>query len=197
MEHAAPEPVILASTSRYRAELLSRLGVQFEQVAPDCDETPKPGESPSQLVERLAADKAASIASNRSSGLIIGSDQVADHNGTILGKPGTPENATRQLSDMSGDLVVFRTGYCVIQASTGQKISGRSDVEAKFRILSSEEVARYLQQDKPFDCAGSFRSESLGISLLESMLSDDPSTIIGLPLIKIAQALRDFGTELP
>jgi len=201
VNEATPEPrqipVILASTSKYRAELLGRLAIDFQQVAPECDESPLAGETPGQLVERLSAIKAESIAGKHSQGIVIGSDQVADHNGRILGKPGTPENAAKQLADMSGSVVVFRTGYCLVNAATGQQISGRSDVEARFRNLAEDEIKRYLEHDKPYDCAGAFRSEALGISLLESMHADDPTTIIGLPLIRIAMGLREFGIAVP
>lgn len=194
-------PLILASTSRYRGELLTRLGVRFEQVAPDCDETPLADETPEALVARLSIDKAASVASQYPDAVIIGSDQVADLNGTILGKPHSAENALRQLQRMSGQTVVFRTGYCVMSTtstqSTTDQLSGLSNTEASFRSLTIDEIQRYIEHDQPLDCAGAFRSEALGTSLLDSMQSDDPSSIVGLPLIRIASALRSFGIHVP
>ncbi len=190
-------PLVLASTSPYRAELLGRLGVSFEQVAPECDETPLPEESPSDLVSRLSLDKAASLAARYPDAVIIGSDQVADLNGDILGKPHTAENAVNQLQKMSDRTVVFRTGYCVMCPSSGQQFSGISDTKASFRPLTLDEVQRYVERDKPLDCAGAFRSEALGIGLLQSMQSDDPASIVGLPLIRIAEALRQFGISVP
>lgn len=190
-------PLILASTSRYRAELLARLGVKFEQVAPDCDETPLPDETPADLVTRLSVDKAASVAARYPDAVIIGSDQVADLNGSILGKPQSADKAEQQLLRMSGHTVFFRTGYCVLSTAANERLSGISTTEAHFRSLTVDEIQRYIQRDKPLDCAGAFRSEALGISLLQSMQSDDPASIVGLPLIRIAEALRQFGLCVP
>lgn len=190
-------PLILASTSRYRAELLARLGVTFEQVAPDCDETPLPDESPAELVARLSVAKAASVAAHYPDAVIIGSDQVADLNGSVLGKPHTANKAQQQLVRMSDQTVVFRTGYCVMSTAANKQLSGISNTEAHFRSLTVDEIQRYIEHDNPLDCAGAFRSEALGISLLQSMQSDDPVSIIGLPLIRVADALRQFGLSVP
>ena len=189
--------LILASTSAYRAELLARLQLPFDQVAPDCDETPLANETPSALVERLSVAKAASVAARHPEAVIIGSDQVADSNGTILGKPHTPERAKQQLRQMSGQMVVFRTGYSIQDGATGAQHNGISVTAVNFRPLTDDEIERYIEADKPLDCAGSFRSEALGISLLASMQNDDPSSIIGLPLIRVAEALRRCGITAP
>lgn len=193
----AARQLILASTSPYRAELLGRLGLAFDQVAPDCDETPLPGETPAELVARLAIAKAASVASQYPQAIIIGSDQVADLNGTILGKPHTPDKALQQLQQMSARTVVFRTGYSVLDATSNQQFSGTALTEVDFRELGKEEIERYIKADQPLDCAGAFRSEALGISLLQNMQADDPTSLIGLPLIRVAKALREFGLTVP
>ena len=196
---ATQRPLILASTSRYRAELLSRLHLEFTQLAPDCDETPLVGESPAELVVRLAEAKARSLLGQPSSSdaVIIGSDQVADLDGEILGKPGDTANATRQLTQMSAQSVVFRTGLCVLDGATGASNTEIVNVTAVFRKLDLAEIERYLSAEKPFDCAASFRSEGLGIALLESLQSDDPSAVIGLPLLRLAVLLRDHRFLLP
>ncbi len=194
---AANRQLILASTSPYRAELLGRLGLPFKQVAPDCDETPRPGETPAQLVERLAVAKAGSVAQQFPDAVIIGSDQVADLDGAILGKPHTVDKALQQLQQMGGKTVVFRTGYSLIDARSDRQFNGTAITEVCFRVLERAEIERYISADKPLDCAGAFRSESLGISLLQSMQADDPTSLIGLPLIRVAQALREFGLTVP
>lgn len=193
----AARQLILASTSPYRAELLGRLGLTFEQVAPDCDETPLPDETPADLVARLAIAKATSVARQYPGAVIIGSDQVADLNGSILGKPHTPDKALAQLQRMSGKTVIFRTGYSVMDASGDQQFNGTALTEVCFRELNTAEIERYIAVDEPLDCAGAFRSEALGISLLQSMQADDPTSLIGLPLIRIAEALREFGMTVP
>ncbi len=196
--------LILASTSPYRRELLARLGLPFEQMAPECDESPEPGETPARLVERLAQIKARSILSRlaaESTGstvtLVIGSDQVADCSGRILGKPKSVENAELQLAAMSGRTVVFRTAMCVVSTGDQPASVDSVNVTARFRELSTDEIKRYVAHDQPLDCAGAFRSEARGIALLESLSGDDPNALIGLPLIRLAARLREHGVALP
>lgn len=192
--------LILASQSRYRAELLQRLGLIFTSIPSNCDETPLNGEPPASLVTRLAQLKAQTIADSSvdtANALIIGSDQVADLNGTVLGKPGTVARAHEQLASLSGQTVIFRTGLCVLDADTGQHVNDRVDVEVKFRHLDPAEIERYIEQDQPLDCAGSFKSESLGISLLTSFNTEDPTALVGLPLIRLCKHLRQWGLPLP
>jgi len=199
--------LILASTSRYRAELLGRLRLDFEQLSPDCDETPLPAESPDALVRRLSRIKAMSILDQLADGsasepiVVIGSDQVADCNGQVLGKPHTGERAVEQLSLMSGQDVVFRTGLCIATAPANSAQAAMTvdvvNVTARFRKLGGDEIKRYVDVEKPLDCAGSFRSEALGISLLSALEGDDPNALIGLPLIRLASRLRDLGMQVP
>lgn len=192
--------LILASQSRYRAELLARLRHPFETVASHCHETALDGELPAELVTRLALLKAQTVAEtgiNTAKTLIIGSDQVADLGGDILGKPGTVERAVEQLAAMSGQRVIFRTGLCVLEADSGRYELDRVDVEVIFRQLSRDEIQRYVDQDQPLDCAGSFKSESLGISLLTALNTDDPTALVGLPLIRLSEILRQWGLPLP
>ena len=191
------DELLLASTSPYRAQLLARLGVPFESSPPDCDESPLPGETPAALVRRLSRQKAESLAPTASQRFIIGSDQVADLDGQALGKPGTAARAREQLSACSGRTVVFRTGLCLLDtAIAGQQIDV-VDVHVRFRTLSAGDIARYVAIDAPLDCAGSIRSEGLGISLFDAMLSDDPTALVGLPLIRLCQMLRSAGVEIP
>lgn len=197
--------LILASTSRYRGELLKRLDVPFEQIPPVCDETPEPDEPPARLVQRLAQMKAHSVleqlrksASGASvSTVIIGSDQVADCDGEILGKPVSADTAERQLKTMSGKTVIFRTAMCVTGTDGPPESIESINVTARFRELTAAEISRYVEHDKPLDCAGSFRSEGQGISLLESLAGDDPNALIGLPLIRLAARLRERGIAVP
>jgi len=195
--------LILASTSRYRAELLGRLRLNFEQLSPDCDESPLPAESPEALVRRLSETKARSVLDQISaqsatqSVVVIGSDQVADCNGEVLGKPHTPERAKEQLSLMSGQSVVFRTGLCVATSARSVTSVDVVNVTARFRKLGSDEIERYVSAEKPLDCAGSFRSEALGITLLSALEGDDPNALIGLPLIRLAERLRGLGMQVP
>jgi septum formation protein len=190
-------PLILASTSPYRAELLQKLRVPFSQQAPDCDETPQPNESAAALVERLAIGKAQSLATAHSQAIVIGSDQVADLNGQILGKPGDHETAVMQLQALSGQTLVFYTGLAVVRHADARSETVVVPTRVAFRPLSDEKIERYLRADEPYNCAGSFKSESLGAALVESMSSDDPSALIGLPLIKLSIALEKLGVELP
>lgn len=191
------EPLILASTSRYRAQLLARLGHAFEQLAPDCDETPLIGERPVELVQRLAIGKAQSIASSRPEAVVIGSDQVADLDGAIIGKPRNHAGAFAQLKSISGRRVVFQTGLCMTRASDRQLHACVIATEVVFRQLDDAAIERYLLADKPYDCACSFRSESLGSAIVESMSSEDPCALVGLPLIRVANWLSRFGIAMP
>ena len=186
-------PLILASTSRYRQELLARLRLPFEAVAPDVDETPLPGEAPAALAERLALGKARAVATLHPDAVVIGSDQVADLDGAAIGKPGTHEAAAAQLRRMSGREVVFQTAVAVV--SRGLAAIERAEVRVRFRDLSESAIQAYLRADEPYDCAGSAKVESLGIALLEAVESDDPTALIGLPLIRTCALLRRAGLE--
>lgn len=189
--------LILASTSPYRRELLARLQLPFEAVAPETDETPLPGESPAATAERLSEAKARAVAGRFPDALIIGSDQVAFQGDSRFGKPGTRKNATAQLRSMSGKTVVFHTGLCLLNAATGRAHIRGIPTEVRFRELSDEEIARYLDKEDALNCAGSARSEGLGIALLEHMRGDDPNALVGLPLIALADMLRAEGLQLP
>lgn len=191
MEPAVPR-LILASSSQYRRELLSRLGLPFETGRPDVDETPRHGESPAMLAVRLARAKAAALASPE--GWAIGSDQVAELDGAPLGKPGNFAAARGQLSAMSGRQVRFHTAVCLAGPNGGEAVDL---TEVRFRKLDADEIERYLQAESPLDCAGSFKCEGLGISLFEAIDSKDPTALIGLPLIALARLLRDAGFQVP
>ena len=194
---AADRPLILGSTSRYRRELLSRLGLPFEVAAPQVDETPGPGEAPRALALRLALAKAREVAARHPQALVIGSDQVADLAGEPLGKPGTHERAVAQLRRMSGQTVVFQTALAVVCQAAGFEQSDLAAVEVRFRDLDDGEIERYLRAEQPYDCAGSAKSEGLGIALLDAIDSDDPTALIGLPLIRTCRMLRAAGLVLP
>jgi septum formation protein len=185
----------LASTSRYRRELLSRLGMQFRAIAPNVDESARPGEMPAVLATRLAAAKAHEVAVRTPGAVIIGSDQVADLGGTVLGKPGTIENARAQLSACSGRDVVFHTAICVVdvRVDSAPTRSAIDTTKVRFRQLGAQEIARYIEREQPLDCAGSFKAESLGITLFERIESSDPTGLIGLPLIALCRLLREAG----
>jgi septum formation protein len=189
-------PIILASTSRYRRELLSRLGIAFEVAAPGVDETPIVGEAPRDTALRLAAAKARAVAAGRAEGLVIGSDQVAECDGAPVGKPGTHERAVAQLERLSGRTVVFHTGVALVNAATGRTQVAMVDVASTYRPLSIGEIEHYLRRETPYDCAGSVRSEGLGIALFERIASDDPSALVGLPLITVARMLREEGVDV-
>ena len=189
--------LVLASTSRFRRELLARLGLPFAAVAPVCDETPLPGEHAAATARRLASVKARSLAHAHPDALIIGSDQVADLGGHPLGKPGTHERATAQLRQMRGQTVIFQTAVAVVCEATGFEQVDLAPVEVRFRALSDDEIERYLRAEEPYDCAGSAKSEGLGIALLDAILSDDPTALIGLPLIRTCRMLRAAGLTLP
>ena len=188
--------LVLGSTSRYRRELLERLCIPFEVCSPDVDETPLPGEAPPVLAQRLAMAKAKAVANKFPHAVVIGSDQVADLNGQSLGKPGTHDKAVTQLRQMRGQTVVFQTAVAVVCQSSGFVQSSLAAVRVKFRNLTDDEIENYLQLEKPYDCAGSAKSEGLGIALLDSIDSDDPTALIGLPLIRTCQMIRAAGIAL-
>ena len=189
-------PLILASTSRYRRELLTRLGLEFHCVSPQVDESPLARESPSALAERLALAKASAVAHQHPAAVVIGSDQVAELDGEGLGKPHTHERAQAQLSVCSGRAVTFHTAVCVI-APGRPPLAFRDETRVHFRTLDADEIERYLRREQPYDCAGSFKSEGLGATLFESIENRDPTALIGLPLIALARALRSCGYLLP
>ncbi|MBX2837582.1 MAG: Maf family nucleotide pyrophosphatase [Gammaproteobacteria bacterium] len=191
------QPIILASSSRYRAELLCRLGLEFDTLAPELDETQRPEESAKSLVMRLAAEKAAKVAHLHPHAIVIGSDQVAISNGETLGKPGTAERAAQQLADASGGTVTFYTAVSVVQLAADKESHFIDQTTVYFRTLSTAEIERYIAADQPLDCAGSFKVESLGASLFEKMECADPTALVGLPLIQLSHALRKFGVQLP
>ncbi|THT98776.1 septum formation inhibitor Maf [Lampropedia puyangensis] len=193
----SPRPLILGSTSRYRRELLSRLGLPFESQAPDVDETPQPGETPQPLAKRLALAKAREVAQRFPDAIVIGSDQVADLNGQPLGKPLTHERAIAQLTQMSGQTVVFHTAVAVVCQASGFETLEVAEIRTHFRALTLAEIERYLLAEQPYDCAGSAKSEGLGISLLDSIVNDDPTALIGLPLIRTCHMLRQAGLQIP
>lgn len=189
--------IILASTSPYRRQLLARLRLAFAVQAPDCDETARPDEPASELVVRLARDKAQAVAAAAPDALVIGSDQVATVDEQILTKPGGPARAREQLRACSGRTVVFHTGLCIIDTRTGDAAVERAVYEIVFRHLDAAEIERYLEAEQPYDCAGSIRSEGYAVTLFERMSGDDPSALIGLPLIPLARMLRARGVALP
>ena len=188
--------VVLASTSPYRRELLERLRIPFIPMAPECDETPHPGEPPIDLSRRLARDKAVSLSDQFAEALIIGSDQVAELDGQPLGKPGTHEKAVIQLEQASGKAVGFHTAACVVDTRTMAIYEYVDRTEVHFRQLNEEEIESYLSAEQPYDCAGSFKSEGLGIALFRGIQNQDPSAIMGLPLIWLSQALMGCGVDL-
>ena len=188
--------LILGSTSRYRKELLSRLQIPFETAAPDVDETPHSNESPKDLALRLALAKARAVALKYPEAVVIGSDQVADLEGTPLGKPGNHANAILQLQRMRGKTVIFQTALSVVCIATGFERTDLAEVKVKFRDLSDAEIETYLRAEEPYDCAGSAKSEGLGIALLDAIDNDDPTALIGLPLIRTCQMLREAGVKL-
>jgi septum formation protein len=188
--------LVLGSTSRYRRELLSRLKVPFEVCAPDVDETPLPSEQPAALAQRLALAKAQAVAQKYPQAVVIGSDQVADLQGQPLGKPGTHERAALQLRMMRGQTVIFQTALAVVCLESGFVQQDIAAVRVLFRDLSDQEIENYLCIEQPYDCAGSAKSEGLGIALLERIDNDDPTALIGLPLIRTARMIRAAGVSL-
>jgi septum formation protein len=190
-------PLVLASTSAYRRELLQRLRVQFEVLSPGVDEASHPGESPEQVARRLSLEKARAVALRRPEALVIGSDQTATLDGVgIIGKPGTHERAVAQLRAASGRTLVFHTGLCLWRPDA-EPLVDCIDTRVRFRSLADDEIERYLWAETPYDCAGSAKSEGLGAALLEAQEGPDPSALVGLPLIRLAQMLRTAGLRLP
>lgn len=189
-------PLVLGSTSRYRRELLERLRIPFAVSAPDVDETPQPGEAPQALARRLALAKARAVAALHPEAVVIGSDQVADLAGQPLGKPGEHARAVQQLRQMRGQTVIFQTALAVVCLDSGFEQVDLAEVRVVFRDLSDDEIEAYLLAEQPYDCAGSAKSEGLGIALLESIDNDDPTALIGLPLIRTARLLRQAGVKL-
>ncbi len=189
-------PLILASTSRYRRELLERLGLPFNIARPEVDETPLPGETAPALARRLAWAKAAAITVQHPEALIIGSDQVAALGNQSLGKPGTRENALALLAAMSGREVVFHTAVCLLRGS-GAMLEVTDVTRVHFRELATAEIERYVDAERPLDCAGSFKSEGLGISLFKAIETSDPTALVGLPLIALSKMLRQAGFNVP
>lgn len=204
MPDQTPFPtLVLGSTSRYRRELLERLGLPFEVRAPEVDETPRPDETPLQLAVRLADAKAAAVAATYAAAgtpaqdvLVIGSDQVADLAGQPLGKPGTHERARAQLRAMSGCTVLFHTAVAIARPAAGRIWQAVDTVRVHMRSLSDHEIDTYLRLEQPYDCAGSAKVEGLGITLIERIESDDPTALIGLPLITVTRLLREAGLDV-
>ena len=185
--------LVLASTSPFRRSILEKLGVAFDCHAPEVDETPLPGESPSQLVERLSIAKAQAVAAHLKQGLVIGSDQVALIDDDILGKPGNHANAVAQLERTAGKTVTFLTGLALVNAASGSIQAEVVPFKVVFRQLTREQIENYLKVEQPYNCAGSFKSEGLGIALFERLEGDDPNTLIGLPLIRLIRMLEKEG----
>ena len=188
-------PIILASTSRYRRELMTRLRLPFDIVAPDVDESPLPGEAPLAMALRLALAKAQAVAHLHPQAVVIGSDQVCDLDGLALGKPGNHARATAQLQQLRGRSVQFHTAVAVVCTETGYQAEDLASVQVRFRTLSDDEIETYLRLDEPYDCAGSGRCEALGITLMDAIDSDDPTALVGLPLIRTARLLRGAGID--
>ncbi len=192
----ASRTLVLASTSRYRRELLERLRIPFGVESPEVDETPLAQEAPRELALRLALEKARAVAAHRPEAVVIGSDQVADLHCEPLGKPGDHARATLQLRRMRGNTLVFQTAVAVVCMATGFEQVDLASVRVRFRELTDEEIENYLQAEQPYDCAGSAKSEGLGIALLESIESDDPTALIGLPLIRTVSMIRAAGVRV-
>lgn len=193
MNKNTPLTIVLGSTSPFRKQLMDKLNIKFITDKPEVDETPLVGESPEQLVERLALLKAEAVAARHPNAIVIGSDQVAVFNDEILGKPHTHENAIAQLSKFSGNKVIFKTGLAVINTQTNETVSSVEPFEVHFRELTIAQIEQYLLSEKPYNCAGSFKSEALGICLFERLLGDDPNILVGLPLIKLTQYFEQLG----
>ncbi|MDP2264111.1 MAG: Maf family nucleotide pyrophosphatase [Hydrogenophaga sp.] len=188
--------LVLGSTSVYRRELLGRLRLPFEVASPQVDETPHAGEKPADLAQRLALAKAREVAQRHPGAVVIGSDQVVDLHGEPLGKPGTHDRAVAQLQRMRGQTVIFQTALAVVCLESGFERSDIAAVRVVFRDLSDDEIERYLRAEQPYDCAGSAKSEGLGIALLERVDNDDPTALIGLPLIRTCQLIRAAGVAV-
>ena len=196
MPPTTPPRLVLASSSVYRRELLGRLRIPFAVESPHVDESPLPGEAPAALACRLALAKAQAVAARFPDAVVIGSDQVADLDGQALGKPGNHARAVLQLQQMSGKVVVFQTAIAVVCQASGFSQQALAPVRVLFRTLSAAEIENYLQAEQPYDCAGSAKSEGLGIALLERIDNDDPTALVGLPLIRTAALLRAAGIDL-
>jgi len=190
-------PLVLASSSPTRRELLARLGLPFECQVPQVDESALPGETPVALATRLACAKAAAVAADRPAHLIIGSDQVAVVDDCVLGKPGDRPRAVAQLALAAGRVMVFQTAVCLLNSATGQTAVRLVPFEVALRRLDAADIERYLDREQPFGCAGSLRSEGLGVTLCERMSGDDPTALLGLPLIALCELLRAQGVPLP
>ena len=195
-DSALPRTLILGSTSPYRRELLQRLRIPFEVQRPEVDETPLPHETPVALAQRLALTKAQAVAVRFPLAIVIGADQVADLNGEPLGKPGNHANAVKQLQQMRGQTVVFQTAVSVVCLATGFEQTELAQVKVQFRHVSDDAIEAYLQAEQPYDCAGSAKSEGLGIALLERIDNHDPTALVGLPLILTCRMLRAAGIPL-
>lgn len=189
--------LVLASTSAYRRMLLERFGLPFDTARPEVDEAPLPGEAPPLTAERLAEAKARAVVARHPDALVIGSDQVAHLGAEVFGKPGTVDRAVAQLRRMSGQTVVFHTALAVLNTRSGQLQRAAVPTLVRFRTMTEAEIVRYVEKERPLDCAGSAKSEGLGITLLEALSGDDPTALIGLPLIALARMLRAEGIELP
>lgn len=196
MPEITPHKLVLGSTSPYRRELLERLRIPFTVAAPDVDETPQPHETPRQLACRLAMSKARAVAAKFPDSIVIGSDQVADLDGEALGKPGDYQRALAQLQKMRGKVVIFQTAVAVVCQQSGFAQMDLAQVKVTFRDLSDAQIDAYLRAEMPYDCAGSAKSEGLGIALLASIDNDDPTALIGLPLIRTCQMLEAAGLQL-
>ncbi|MDD5333087.1 MAG: Maf family nucleotide pyrophosphatase [Rhodoferax sp.] len=196
MPETTDRKLVLGSTSPYRRQMLARLRVPFQVAAPEVDETPQATETPKQLACRLAMAKARAVAAQFPACVVIGSDQVADLDGQALGKPGNHERATSQLQQMRGKTVIFQTAVAVVCSDTGFAQLDLAQVKVKFRELTDAEIEAYLRAETPYDCTGSAKSEGLGIALLESIDNDDPSALVGLPLIRTCRMIRAAGVKV-
>jgi septum formation protein len=192
-----PRQLVLASGSRYRKELLARLGLPFEIAAPEVDESPQPGEAPADTALRLSVLKARALQRSHGDSLIIGSDQVASSGGQRYGKPGSHDNAARQLRELSGRTAIFDTGVSLLDAANGRIQSRLVPCRVTFRTLDEALIQRYLEKERPYDCAGAAKAEGLGIALIARMETDDPTSLIGLPLIALSEMLRNAGLQVP
>ena len=188
--------LILGSTSVYRRELMQRLRLPFEVVAPQVDESPRPGETPAAMAQRLALEKAREVTARHPGAVVIGADQVADLAGQAIGKPGNHARAVAQLQALRGQWVTFHTAVAVLRPDTGFEQVQVAPVRVRFRELSDADIQRYLVLEQPYDCAGSAKCETLGIALLEAIESDDPTALVGLPLIRTCRLLREAGIDV-
>ncbi|GGA86990.1 Maf-like protein [Neiella marina] len=189
-------PIILGSTSPFRKTILEKLAIPFVCCAPDIDESAQDNELPKDLVERLAIEKAQAVATNYQHGLVIGSDQLAVVDGMVLGKPHSHEKAVAQLQNSSGKVVTFYTGLCLLDVESGDYQSLVEPFEVHFRALTDAEIEHYLKLETPYKCAGSFKSEAAGISLFKKLVGDDPNTLMGMPLIRLIELLRNQGVDV-